>query len=138
MKQQALLRRQGLQLLHSLEDVLQRIEREAAESRIVIRADKEIHDDLGVANHILSLLECFEPAWLRLAVESVYHRVIADDRPGRWSLACSLVRRWFPVPSLTFMHVSVCVTDDNPGTMIRSFLREHLLGNPELEQQVRR
>lgn len=58
------------------------------EGRLAIRADKHLYADLGVRQNVTNLLTCYNPIYLKWALEAIFHTKI--ELPTRGSPSTKL------------------------------------------------
>jgi len=70
------------QRLYNSEEVVGRMDTlddAIREQRLAVRADIDMLNDVGVRQQVLELLLCYQPAWLRLALETIFSENIRVD-----------------------------------------------------------
>ncbi|RZF43813.1 hypothetical protein LSTR_LSTR006354 [Laodelphax striatellus] len=66
----------ALLLSYDIAHVLHKVHTAIEKGSIQVRADKDLHMDLGLQGIVVKLLMCYHPLWLRVALEAVYGRGI--------------------------------------------------------------
>ncbi|XP_063380821.1 protein abnormal spindle [Cydia fagiglandana] len=101
------LRRAAKALLLSPEicQVFQKLTAQIEKKLIVIRADRNLHLDVGLQKTIMELLLCYNPLWLRIGLEALYCLVLPlksnSDIDG---LTTFIIQRMFKNPFLKNKH----------------------------------
>lgn len=72
------LRKAALNLLRSRDvaTVLQKVSVHVDKKLLSVRADRDLHLDVGLQQLVLELLLCYNPLWLRIGLEAVYGRTV--------------------------------------------------------------
>lgn len=66
-----------LYLSENVSSIIQAIEKEIDENRLVMRDERDIHADLGMQETLFNLLFCYELPYLRLGLEIVFGKVVS-------------------------------------------------------------
>ncbi|XP_053380194.1 abnormal spindle-like microcephaly-associated protein homolog [Mercenaria mercenaria] len=60
----------------SVRRVIQKVEEEVENKRLLVRKDKMLHADVGAKQKVLDMLLSYNPLWLRMGLETIYGEVV--------------------------------------------------------------
>ncbi|XP_012254838.2 protein abnormal spindle [Athalia rosae] len=101
------LRRAACTMLRSNEvvSVLSKVTVCVERGNLVIRQDRDLHKDIGLQKLVLELFLCYNPLWLRIALEAIYGETIPlNSNNDIIRLSKFLLTRFFSDPSIVKAH----------------------------------
>ncbi|GLV40193.1 abnormal spindle [Carabus blaptoides fortunei] len=97
------LRKAARTLFHStgMKTVLAKVRFAIRNNQLAIRDDKNLHLDVGLQSHVMLLLLCYNPLWLRIGLETIYGEIIPlESNSDVIGLSTFIVLRFFRDPHL--------------------------------------
>ncbi|KAK4881204.1 hypothetical protein RN001_004523 [Aquatica leii] len=104
------LRKSAFSLFRSSEvaEVLDKISLNVENEKLSIRADKNVHLDLGLQSEVMTLLLSYNPLWLRIALETIYNTCIGlNSNSDIMGLSNFLMQKFFKDPFLLQKHKTI-------------------------------
>ena len=125
---EAVIRQKAFELYHSdaFTSVIQAVEMEVAEGRLVMRDDRDILADLGLQEELFALIFSYEMPWVRLGLEIVFGEIISIHTTHHKSTSTSSSH------NTSFPCKSGCT---KWRSVIKSFVLDRMFANDDITAQ---